>query len=452
MLNTKKVEVLPGATGRSRIFLVIPLLTVALIGVLVLWIGVPQPATSVRVWGGPTDRLARWTGWIEVETRGKLTRPLSNATVQVAAIAADGRAAETSVELDGEGQGELTLDFGAEPPKSFQLSIREIDRELVRGDVALSHADWVARASRRGGYLPVSSRGAGVLRAAAGRGAFAVPFKGTLWLRAESPPLRAAAGVRIELSSSGASIEPSSVVTDAEGIAVASFTPAEHAVTLAARVALGSSGTTELTASVPVVPGALMAEREGGLVRIQSPIERQEAFVTIVSESGRWFGARVPLRADGRGMAKGSLVLPPKLPDRIWAVVESARGAPGGQRVGWPLFEPSGEPAFTFDARDVLVLDGFPKAMKKEQDRQRVVHGLTLAIGLCGALASAGLVFGRARKESRRLSAHLDAQLGMDDAEKRVLATPSTGRLTMAITLIALGFLITAALMAFSLR
>jgi hypothetical protein len=429
---------------------VVPLLTVLLIGALVLWVGAPRPVVSARAWGGPTEKLSRWTGWVEVGARNGLGRPLSGATLHITARASRGLQAETIATLDANGQAELALSFGERPPEAFVLTVRHEGRTLAEGDVRVTVAEWRARASQRGGYFPVSSRGSGILRAAPARGAFAVPFEGPLWMRAERAGPHPAPGVRVELSSSGGRIQPNAVVTDEHGLAAATLTPFEHVVTLNARVAFGPGASADLTASVPIVPGASMAERRGDVLVVRSPVERSEVFVTLVSEAGRLAGARVPLRSEGNGMSNGTLALPADLPAETWAVVESARGAPHGERVGWPLFAPRGEPAFTFDARDVLVLDGFPSATKRERDRQLAVRRIALAMGLGGAFFSALSVYLNARRESRRLTTHLDAQLAGEDG-KTVLAKPVRGGVLLAMTLIALGFLLVAAVTAWRL-
>lgn len=441
---------LPAATGASRIFVAIPLLAVASIGTLVLWVGAPRPVLSARLWGGPTDRLARFTGLIELERQGDLRVPRSGATVQVSARAESGATAQTVARLDPDGQAEITLDFGRRAPGSFQISLQEAGRVVAEGRVQLTGAEWAAKASVRGGYFPVASRGSAALRAAPARGTFAVPFASSLWIRAESAAGRPWPGARLELSSSGARVEPTSLVTDARGFGFASLTPLEHGVTLTVR-ASGSTDGAELTASVPVVPGALMAERRDRVLVLRSPIARSEAFVTVVSEAGRLLGARVPLQADAQGMASGSLDLPAELPAKTWAVVESVRGAPSAERVGWPLFDPRGEPAVTFDARDALLLDGFPHARAQERDRQRTVRRIAVGIGLAGALFSAFSVILNARRQGRRLTAHLEAQLTLEGESSIGLAKPSRSGLWLAVALIALGFLLTAAVAAWRL-
>jgi hypothetical protein len=434
----------------SRLFLAIPLATIASIGFLILWVGAPRPITSARVWGGPTEGVRRWTGWIEVETLRDGRRPLAGAHVRVTGRVGDGRVAEIDVVLDEAGQGEVALDFGEDVLEALQLTVRHEERALVGGEIAIARARWHARASRRGGYFPSSSRGTGALRMAPGRGAFAVPFEAPLWMRAEKDG-RPAAGERIQLSSSGARVTPESTVTDAQGIAVVTLAPSEHVVSVSAKIAFAGDAPALFNASVPVVPGASLIERRDQVLVVRSPIERPEVYVTLVSEQARLLGTRVPLHTEGNGSSSGSLELPRGLPERTWAVVESARGAPLSELVGWPLFTPRDEPAFTFDARDVLALDGFPGATARERKRQLGVRRIALALGLAGAFFSGLVVFWNARRQSRRLTAHLHAQLREEGEGEGVLQKPAGGGVVLAILVIALGFLLTAVVAAWRL-
>jgi hypothetical protein len=288
------------------------------------------------------------------------------------------------------------------------------------------------------------------VRVAAAHGAFAAPFPGPLWLRVEDPPLRPAAGARVELSVEGARVQPTRATTNAQGIAEVELTPSEHAVTLNATITLANGEVTHATTSVPVVPGAFVAEQRGEVLAIASPVERAEAFVTLVTEDARLFGARVPLDTDARGIARGELTLPAELEKLrgggLWAVLESTRLAPRADRVGWPLFSVPGEPALTLDARDELVLDGFPAARERERTRQRRVGRAVIGIGLLGALASALAVLIRARREKRRFAAELDAELD-PDAKARVVVASSRGEI-VSIVLIFVGFVVTAAILA----
>jgi len=273
-----------------------------------------------------------------------------------------------------------------------------------------------------------------------------VPFASPIWVRL-SHAGRPLVGADVAFESDGAALVPADVQSDARGLAVTTLAPREHVVTLRVR-ARTSAGFGELTTSVPVVPGALLAERRGDRLLVASPIERERAFVTIVSEEGRWFGARVKLLPDGRG-ARGELPFPALPEARLFAVVESERGFPSGTRVGWPLFEATDEPPLTLDARDALLLDGFAVATKSERERQLGVRRSALGVGLFGALVSIALVLVRVRRDRKRLHTHLAAQV---DAETEARLAPATRlRAILAISLIVLGFVVVTVVVAWRL-
>lgn len=425
--------------------LLTPLVTVALVGVLVLGAGAPRSIQAARVWGGPTDGIPRWSGWVEAGSGEDGASPLSGLRVDVEARPLGGAPLARTVVLDAEGQAEIAFDFPGGAPGQVEIRVLQGGGELARGPLALGVQRWLERAGRRGGVLPVTSRGRVKLRAAPSRGAFAVPFASPLWIQAErggSP----AAEVRLHVSAGGAQVALADLTTDSRGVARTELQPQEHAVTLSIRAAEPGAG--ELTASIPVIPGALFAERRKERVWIASPVEREEAFVTFVSERGRWSSVRLPLQRNGRGGSEASLPMPKELPAESWAVVSSTR-VPTAARVGWPLFD-SDEPLVTLDAADVLLLDGFPAARARERQRQRRVMVWALAAGLAGAVVTVLSLLWSARRQRRWLDAHLSRQLGQTEAAQ--VAPPARLRTLLVTGSILLGFLLIALVTAWRLN
>ena len=351
--------------------------------------------------------------------------------------------------LDQDGQAEFSLDFGDSPPGRFRLRVEMAGHSIAEGEVDLPVRVWRSRGSERGGFYRVASRGPAAVRIAPGRGAFAVPFAGPLWIRVEDPALRAVPNARVELTADGASIDPPSVLTGREGLARVALTPSEHVVTLHARVFLASGEMTEVTTSVPIVPGAFDLSRQGDRLRVSSPVERSEAFVTLVTEKARLFGARVPLVVGLRGTASGELVLPPGIPERVWAVAESTRGSATRERIGWPLFEPVGEPALTLDAGDQLLLDGFPQAAVRERLRQQKVGRIAVALGVLGAVFSALGVLVQSRQRRTHFAAELEREL--DPVAKKRLLARGISPDAIAMSAILLGFMITVSILVWRL-
>jgi hypothetical protein len=112
------------------------------------------------------------------------------------------------------------------------------------------------------------------------------------------------------------------------------------------------------------------------------------------------------------------------------------------------LFEAT-EPVQTLDARELLLLDTGPAALKREHDRRRRIRRAALAVGLSGAFISV-LAFAWATLRRRQeLSSHLAREL--DDAESAALLPRESGRSLLAIALIILGFFTIVAIAAWRL-
>jgi hypothetical protein len=273
------------------------------------------------------------------------------------------------------------------------------------------------------------------------RGAFAVPFPGELWVRASrGAPV---ADARVEVKADGARVQRLNDQTDARGIARFLVTPSEHVVIARVSVVTVDGARAEHSFSVPVVPGAISIERRAGALLVRSPIEREAAFVALVTTEGRLSGARVPLSLVGDGTAQGSLELPPLPSGEVWAIAKSDPSAPSSVSVGWPLFE-NEEAARTFDVGDRLLLDTEVAATARERTRRREIRRLALAVGLSGAFLSALVVLlatWRGRERARTL---LSSELGAEQSAE--LLPRQSARSVLAIVFITLGFLAVAAI------
>jgi hypothetical protein len=421
------------------LFALLPIVTFVVVGVLVLWVGAARPVESIRVWGGPTDRAPRFSGWIEAEIDG---RAQAGKVLQLTARPAQGEPLHVSQALDDQGRAELSFDF-QRPPLWFELSATLPSGNVSTGRIELSAQRWLSTASHRGGFSRLPEAGALSVQIAPARGVFAVPFPGELWVRV-SRQGAAVVDTKVDLKADGAKIQRETQRTDARGIARFMLTPTEHVVTARATVTASDGLRAELSFSVPVVPGAILIERRGNALQVRSPIEREEAFVSLVSEQGRWSGARVPLVAFGDGTAQGALELPALPGDGpYWAVAKSDPAAPSSVTVGWPLFA-GDEPAQTFDVGDRLLLDTEPAALARERDRRRSVRRLALAVGLLGALTSALSVVIATHRGRRAARAYLSAELGAEGGAE--LLPAQSARSLLSITLIVLGFFAIAAI------
>ncbi|MGC4091662.1 MAG: DEAD/DEAH box helicase [Polyangiaceae bacterium] len=442
--DARRLRVPPALSFRYRgcsmrwLSTVVPLVTLLLVAYLVFVVGAPRPLLSMRLSGGPTDSLARFTGVLELQSSdGRLPRDL-----EISARALSGQVARATSTVDADGRSELELDF-AGPPLAFDLSVADAGRELGHAKVELRRERWLGKATRRGGFFGVS-QGDLALSVAAARGVFAVPFPGKLLVRVQrgGEPV---AGAQLTLQVEGAS--PSSLrgTSDAQGLASFELTPREHVVTLTLRAeAQASSGT--LSVSLPMAPGAMLAERRGDSLTLRSPIPETSAYVTLLSEAGRLRSQRVALQASGDASVSEPISLAGLPSGPLWARVENEPGGAGAAVVGWPLFESEPVPAKTLDVRDPWLFDTAQSAHDHERTRRRQVLGWSLVVGLLGAFVSIGVVLARAQKTGRALEAHLASQLG-EGSVQSVAPRPRTRSLVYMV-LIALGFLLLAAVFA----
>ncbi|HET9958523.1 MAG TPA: hypothetical protein VFQ61_28710 [Polyangiaceae bacterium] len=434
--------------------LILPSLTLGGAATLVGWGSLNREECSARVWGGPTDGLAVFSGWVESCVNGPT---LAGGQLKLEARARPGaQLAGTEVTLDDEGRAEFHLDFGDQPPGEFYLRVEHAGRLLAEGRVALSRARFFGAAGERGGYLTSRSAGALEVRGAPERGALAVPFDAPLRLevRAEGAPL---AGVDLELRAEGARLSTNHLKTNGRGEAQVIVTPQEHTVFFTARATTIDAGTGEsrmgeLRSSVPVVPGACVVERgEEHRFLVKSPVERDAVFVTLIDDKGRLAGSAVRLRPNGVGQALGTWdVSEPWASQAKWAVCSSDPRGSGAALVGWPLAIGVDGPAHTRDVADVLLLDGEPARNARNALRRRWVHRLALMWGALGAGLSVAWVWVSSNRERRRIERELTGVLDARGVEQ--LTQTQAGLRLWVLCLIALGFLGLVALLALRLR
>ena len=93
----------------------VPIATLLAVAFLVLVVGAPRPVESVRLLGGPTDKLPRFSGLLLAERDGA---PLASAQLELFARAETGATARGEVTLDADGMAETTLDF-SKIPRAF---------------------------------------------------------------------------------------------------------------------------------------------------------------------------------------------------------------------------------------------------------------------------------------------------------------------------------------------
>jgi hypothetical protein len=441
--------------------LALPAAAVLAVGYAVLVAGKSRPVFAARIRGGPTEGASALSFRLEaVERYRDGERAVSGGKVRLDAILASGAGLDWKGDLDDEGATNLSLT----PPGAVTGPVRVRAVLVARGGgaepltqpivlvdevVNVGPEQWFASSRRRGGWVEEHGERPLTVRIAAGRGAFAVPFRDPLIVEVRQGG-RGVENATVRATSEGADIEPADAVTDARGRATLFLRPREHALSVTVRAHAASGDEATLDAALAVVPGALRATLSEGQLVVESPIVRDRAYVTLVGDHERILGRTVILSPDGRGGSRAAIPLPEL--DRplavlhpIWAVVSSESDQRSTSLVGWPLVSSVDGPQSTFDVPDLLLADGVAAALALERDRVGSIRtaGAAVAVAIL-SLAGALLVL-RARRAERVLARHLDESLADTEVSTR-LVDKSGGRvwLLVAVVCVALGALLIA--------
>jgi len=421
----------------------LPVATVAFVALALVTGGAVRPYAVARVWGGPTD--ARHVSVrvealrVLVERASVVEAPITDGSVVVELHAA-GFDARRAVPLDTEGSGEASFELPGER-EGLELTVTR-GGELARGRLSLSAERWAQAARRRGGWA-VARAGSFDVRLGPARGALAVPFEDTVLVsvrRGDAP----AAGVSLRPRGSGVRVTPELVTTDGRGTARLRVQPSEHVASLTLEL---EDGPTHETANfaLPIVPGALDARREGGSLRITSPVPRDVAYYAFVTEHERLLGGRAVLvPSPNGGGAVAELPFPALDPAPRYVVVSSERDLRSPAAVGWPLDAAGEEPLSTFDAVDALLVDGRPRAALREAHRAARVRWVVAAFCAVALALELLLLVAFTKRSDASLDRHLEgAGVSAEDALR--LAPKRSPRVVLALVAIALGFFVVAA-------
>ena len=424
------------------LLLALPVSMVAFVTLALVTGGAVRPYPVARVWGGPTDgrhvSVRVEALQVLVERAAVVESPITEGSV-VVELSAAGFDARRTEPLDAEGSAEARFEL----PSTFtELELRVTHgEELAHGKLSLAGERWAKAARRRGGWAEARA-GALEVRVAPVRGALAVPFEDQVLVEVR----RGGVGVRdVELRArgSGLRVVPELVTTDAAGQARVRVQPTEHVASLALELEDGGARQ-EVSFSLPVVPGALDARREGTALRITSPVPRDVAYYAFVTEHERLLGGRAPLLPSPGGGATASVPFPALGLMPIYVVVSSERDLRSPAAVGWTL-DPGGsvEPQSTFDAVDALLVDGRPRAAFREARRVARVRWVVAAFCAAALAVELMLLVAFTRRSDRSLDLHLEgAGLGAEDAAR--LAPKRASRVVVALIVVALGFFVVA--------
>lgn len=441
-----------------RLLLILPAVAVCVVLWVILSAGGPVQVEAVQLLGGPTRNVARLSLLVRAFTLADGRRvPLPARRLRITARAADARASWTGAS-DETGHVEVTLELPAPPVADPWIIVEAVEsgQVLAEGTLSLGTQSWQAAARRNGGWLPGQRSGELHIEVAPGEGALAVPFASELRLELSAPApdgaeqrssgtVSAVSGAELSLELEGAElVTPSAaVLTTAGGAARVTLRPLEHAISLRVLARQGQRRG-EWYGALPVVPGALHASLQGERLHVQSPILRERAYVSWVTEQARLGGALVPLTPDEAGGAEGFVEVPAEVRSALretptFCVVASEHDKRSPGVVGWPMSGvlPTGAPQ-TFDAPDHVLLDGSDQVLIQEMARRRHRRdvGALLLAGI--GIAMGGLFWHEVRAQRQRRGAGAGlAPVAPALASGRLALWVALGCITLAVAALA---------------
>ncbi len=393
------------------LMLVLPTLAAFAVGWAVLIAGAPRPVEAARLFGGPNRPGQTDASWLlqRVATLRGDPHPAAPGLTRVIVSQAGRELGRWQGETGPEGFAEVALALQAPLTRSvLQLRVEASEGAVLgRASLAVGQAPWGRRGTRQ---LPGKREGELKINASLPAGTLAVPFSEQLTIEVEeATSARPVAGAELSLQLDGATLvgadrPPLALVTDGDGRATTEIVPEHHAIVLRIE-ARRESRHGSFYGPVPVTPGAMALRRNGSALDVLSPIPREIAFVSFISERRRLAGAVVHLETTREGLARGSIEPPSGLPEATWVVLSSEPDKSSSGAIAWPL--PNAAPAAPppLFARDSLVLDGLGEARTRERRRQRRARGWGAGIALGCTLALLGLMLHQTR--TRHGSEHL---------------------------------------------
>lgn len=425
-------------------------LSAVLVVVLAVVAGGPRPFRSARVYGGPTQGVSELSLRVEVGERDRVAEvPVPDVELGVVVVEGGRRVAQARARTDELGIAEVLLRLPRPRDSAFELWIEPaspVEPALARGLVLGSVAGFRAAATRRGGFQ-TGDAGDIALSVAPARGVL-VTAQGSLddelvilAQRAGGP----VAGARVSARLEGAEPAESRLKTGQDGTARLRLRPSDKSLRIALEAAAEGIGEGTLAARLDVVQGAIRVTRLGERLLVESGGAAPVAFLGFFDESRRYAGLHLPLSPAPDGRLVAELPWPAGVEAQpLWVVASSQPDLASPSAVGWPVVA-SGELApRTFDAKEMLLLDGAAAAGLREEKRAARVRFVTAGYAALAMLLTVWLFVQRVREADVKVERHL-ARAGVDDAAREI-APARTGRTILAAGCIALGFLVLALL------
>lgn len=433
--------------GRFLLF-VTPLSAVAVVLLGVVSGGV-RPFRSARVYSGPTQGLTELSLRVELGERDRVVEvPLENTAFGVVAVEGGQRVATARGRTDALGSAEVSLRLPRPRDSALELWVEpasHVEAPLARGLVLGNAKVFQQRATRRGGFQSGRHIGDIELAIAPAHGVL-VTAQGALddelvirAQRAGAPVVDARISVKLE----GAEPAESQVKSDAQGLARLKLRPSDAQVRVALAATADGIGEGNLAARLEVVQGAIRVTRKDDTLRLESSGAASHAYLGFFDENRRYGGLSAPLSPSPDGRLLAELAWPAGLTaSPLWVVASSQPDLASPSAVGWKVAGATEPDPRTFDARELLLLDGAPAARLREERRARRIRFVTAGYATVALLITLLVFVRRVRDSERAIEQHL-ARAGIDDAEQSIVPVRK-GRAVLAAACIGLGFVVLA--------
>ena len=433
--------------GRFLLF-VTPL---SAVGVVLLGVvsGGVRPFRSARVYSGPTQGITELSLRVELGERDRVMEvPLENTSFGVVAVEGGQRVASARGRTDALGSAEVTLHLPRPRDSALELWVEpqsHVEAPLARGLVLGNAKTFQQAATHRGGFQNGRHAGELELAVAPAHGVL-VTAQGAiddeLVIRAEragAPVVDARIGVKLE----GAEPAEAHVKTDAHGLARLKLRPSDAQVRVALEATADGIGDASLAARLEVVQGAIRVTRRGDQLLVETSGAASHAFLGFFDENRRYGGLSTALTPAPDGRLIANVPWPAGLSaSPLWVVASSQPDLASPSAVGWKVAGTDEPDPRTFDARELLLLDGAPVARLREERRARRIRWVTAGYASIALLITLLLFVRRVSDSDRDIQKHL-ADAGIDDLVPSI-APVKKGRAVLAAACIALGFVVLA--------
>ncbi len=435
--------------SRGRFWLFVAPLSAVLVVLLGVVSGGVRPFRSARVYSGPTQGLTELSLRVEVGERDRVMEmPVPDVSFSVVVVEGGQRVASANGRTDALGSAEVRVQLPRPRDSVLELRVEATDHvaTLLGRGLVLGRTDtFRAAATRRGGFQRGRHTGDIELAVAPAHGVL-MTAQGALddelmirAQRADGPVANARVSVKLE----GAEPAETELRTDARGIGRLRLQPREPTVRVELKAAADGIGEGTLAARLEVVQGAIRVTREGDGLRLVSSGAASLAYLAVFDENRRYLGLHAALSPAPDGRLTAVVPWPAGLPATpLWVVASSQPDLASPSAVGWPIVDAATLDPQTFDARELLLLDGSAVARLREERRARRIRWVTAGYSALALLVTLLMFVRSVAQTDRDLERHL-SQAGVDDAA-RSIAPAGKGRALLAAACIGLGFVVLA--------